>query len=166
MASAARLPNQEPINGTDLPASAARDHVPEQLSLRLLTIVERIDRHQSTITAELKHIRENLPQQRRPLSRRTQELHIRVIAARRGGFCPCCQATPVCTESGRLEGAEYDHWYSRSQNRVTQTWLVCRECNQKLLDTDFKASVRSAFEAYQLAIRPFMSRQMTLGLAG
>jgi hypothetical protein len=63
---------------------------------------------------------------------------------------------PVCTEAERLPGAEFDHWYSRNQNRVTQTWLVCAECNRQMLDTDFKSGARSAFESYQTALRPFL----------
>jgi hypothetical protein len=71
----------------------------------------------------------------------------------------------VCSAAIRLDGGEFDHWYSRAQNRVTQTWLVCRDCNQRLLDTGFKAAARSAFEAYQMALRPFLgNRQMPLRL--
>jgi hypothetical protein len=95
--------------------------------------------------------------QRRPLSASTQRLHIKVIATRRNGLCPCCQEVPVCTEAGKLSDAEYDHWFSRDKNRLTQTWLVCAECNQRLRDTDFKSRARSAFEAYQQALQPFLS---------
>jgi hypothetical protein len=98
--------------------------------------------------------------------RRAQALHVRVIASRRNGLCPCCQNVPVCTAFARLPGAEFDHWYGRNQNRVTQTWLVCGECNQRLLDTDFKAAARSSFEAYQHALRPFLGgRQTSLALS-
>ncbi len=69
--------------------------------------------------------------------------------------------------SERLPGAEFDHWYSRNQNRATQTWLVCAECNQRLLDTEFKSIARSAFESYQLALKPFVGvRQIALGFGG
>jgi hypothetical protein len=69
------------------------------------------------------------------------------------------------TERGRRDGSEYDHWYGRHQNRVTQSWLVCRDCNRHLMDTDFEAGARSAFESYQQALRPFTgNRQMPLGL--
>ena len=55
----------------------------------------------------------------------------------------------------------------RNQNRVTQTWLVCAECNQRLLDTEFKSEARSAFESYQAALRPFLGgRQIALGFGG
>jgi hypothetical protein len=42
-------------------------------------------------------------------------------------------------------------------------WLVCGDCNRRLLDTDFKAAARSAFESYQQALRPVMgNRQIPL----
>jgi hypothetical protein len=137
--------------------------------LRILEVVrERVDSihaGQRLVTAELKAIRDNLPAQRRPLSKRTQQIHLAATWSRRNGLCPCCQETPVCDESGRVGDAEFDHWYSRSQNRVSQTWLSCRTCNQALQDTDFKSAARSAFEAYQLALRPFVgTRQMPLNL--
>jgi hypothetical protein len=143
---------------------------PEQLPLlRMLEIVrdrvESIHAGQRSMTTEIREIKANLPQQRKPLSPRTQEIHVRAVWSRRNGLCPCCQETPVCTAVDRLEGAEYDHWYTRNQNRVTQTWLVCGDCNRRMIDTDFKASARSAFESYQQALRPFMgNRQMPLGL--
>jgi hypothetical protein len=162
-----QLAPDEPQPGPELvTAPPAAPAGPEQLPLlRMLQLVERIDAGQRTITAQLKEIRQNLPQQRRPLSRKAQEIHIRATWARRNGLCPCCQSEPVCSDTGRREGAEFDHWYSRNQNRVTQTWLVCRACNAGLLDTDFKAAARSAFESYQMALRPFLgNRQMPLGL--
>ena len=54
--------------------------------------------------------------------------------------------------------------FCRSKNRVTQTWLICGECNGKLRDTDFKAEMRSAFESYQQALRPFLGRQIPMVL--
>jgi hypothetical protein len=70
----------------------------------------------------------------------------------------------VCTEDGRLPGAEYDHFFARDKNRVGQTWLVCGEFNTRLLDTDYKAWARSAFEAYQAALKPLLSRQLPMDL--
>lgn len=127
--------------------------------------VEAVQSGQRAIAEELRDIRASLPMQRKPLSPRTEALHVRVTLTRRNGLCPCCQEAPVCTDAGRLPGAEFDHWYSRGQNRPKQTWLVCRECNQQLRDTDFKAAARAAFESYQQALRPFLNaRQMNLGL--
>ncbi|MCU1326975.1 MAG: hypothetical protein JWN34_2345 [Bryobacterales bacterium] len=151
-------------------AAAIAPSGPEQLPLlRMLEIVrdrvESLHAGQKAVQVELKEIRKNLPQQRRPLSTRTQDIHVRATWARRNSLCPCCQDAPVCSAAIRLDGGEFDHRYSRAQNLVTQTWLVCRDCNQRLLDTGFKAAARSAFEAYQMALRPFLgNRQMALRL--
>lgn len=142
---------------------------PEQLPLiRMLEIVrDKVDSlhaGQRSIAEELRGIKTSLPMQRRPLSQRTQSIHIQVTLTRRNGLCPCCQETPVCTEAGRLPGAEYDHFFARDKNRVTQTWLVCGQCNQRLMDTDFKAAAQPAFMAYQAAVRPALSKQMPMQL--
>jgi hypothetical protein len=140
---------------------------PEQLRLlrALLEIVrdrvESIHSGQRLVTAELKAIRDNLPAQRKPLSQRTQEIHVRATWFRRNGYCPLCAEVPVCTETERLPNSEYDHFFSRSQNRVTQTWLVCSACNKGMIDSEFKAAARSAFESYQQALRPFLSNRQT-----
>ncbi|MGA7239710.1 MAG: hypothetical protein WBY44_28785 [Bryobacteraceae bacterium] len=109
---------------------APRD--PEQLHLSLLRVVESvretvqaIHASQRSIAEELRGIKTSLPMQRRPLSRRTQSLHLHATLTRRNGLCPCCQETPVCTDIGRLSGAEYDHFFARDKNRVSQTWLQC-----------------------------------------
>jgi hypothetical protein len=79
------------------------------------------------------------------------------------GFIPECRSDSFRNE--RSASPESPHWYSRNQNRVTQTWLVCGDCNRRLLDTDFKAAARSAFESYQQALRPLMgNRQLPLKL--
>ena len=151
-------------------AAAATSSVAEQLPLlQMLEVVrdrvESIHAGQRVVTAELKEIKASLPLQRRPLSRKTQELHVRVVWSRRNGICPCCQVEPVCTETGRLDGAEFDHWHIRNQAGPTCTWLTCGACNRRLTDSEFKASARSAFEAYQQALRPFLGgRQATLPL--
>src|SRR3569833_2214324 len=102
---------------------------PEQLMLRLLEVVrERVDAVQASqrvVVAELRDIRANLPMQRRPVSKRTEEVHIRATWARRNGLCPCCQETPAVDASSRLEGAEVDHWYIRAQNLFTHVLIVC-----------------------------------------
>jgi len=163
MMSANRAQSEDPVQpslGLVTAAPASVPHLPEQLPLiRMLEVVrdriECIHAGQKTISAELKDIKSNLPLQ--PLSVRAQEVHIQVISLRRNCLCPCCQIEPVCSPLERLNGAEYDHYFSRDQKRVTQTWLVCQECNRKLIDTDFKAASRSAFESYQQALKTFMS---------
>ncbi len=161
-----RQPGPELVTTAAIPPSGG----PEQLLLRMLEVVrDRVDQVQAgqrVVVAELRDIRKNLPAQRKPVSRRTEEIHIAATWTRRNGLCPCCQDAPVVDANGRLDGSEMDHWYSRNQNRVTQTWIVCRTCNANLNNTDFKAAARSAFESYQAALRPFIGgRQIPLALA-
>jgi hypothetical protein len=74
---------------------------------------------------------------------------------------------PIVNDHGRLPNLEFDHWYNRSNARAEATWAVCRNCNTRLNDTDFKASVRSAFESYQLALRRMLqTRQSPLAEVG
>jgi hypothetical protein len=102
---------------------------PEQLPLiRMLEVVkdkvDAIHAGQKTLVAEVREIRVNLPAQRRPLSKRTQGIHIRATWARRNGLCPCCQAEPVCTDSGRLEGSEFDHWLGNPGERERDSGMI------------------------------------------
>jgi hypothetical protein len=136
----------------------------EQLSLISPedSALERLHRDVRYVSETVSVILDSLPIQRRPLAEWTKALHVRVTQLRRNGFCPCCQQMTVCNSQGRLEGAEFDHWYARYRNGAEETWLVCAPCNRSLEVTSYKAAVRSAFEAYQLALRPFLSGQRTL----
>jgi hypothetical protein len=133
------------------------EHVITVLSQKL----DRIHSGQLVLCAQVKDLRESLPMQRRPLSRWAQKIHVDVTYTRRNGLCPCCQETPVCNQDGRLPRAEFDHWYARNRARAEETWLVCGSCNARLNDTDFKASVRSAFESYQLALRRMLQTRQS-----
>ena len=99
--------------------------------------------------------------QRRPLSRWVQQIHVEVLNAKRGGLCPACESVPVCGANGRLPGGEYDHFFSRNRARAEETWLVCTACNARLNDPEFKSRMRSAFEAYQLALRRLLQAHQT-----
>jgi hypothetical protein len=154
-------PTLEIVPPPPLPADRPAEQL---LLLRTLELVQSIHASQRHIAEGLRDIKANLPVQRKPLSPRTQAIHILTTATRRNGLCPCCQETPVCTESGRLPGAEYDHYFARNQNRATQTWLVCGPCNEALIGTDFKVAARSAFESYQAAVRPMLNRQMAFSV--
>jgi hypothetical protein len=124
--------------------------------------LERLHRDVRFVSELVADIRDSLPIQRRPLSEWTKSLHVRVTSLRRSCYCPCCQQITVTDGQGKLPGAEFDHWYARYRNGPEETWLVCAPCNRNLEATSYKAAVRSAFEAYQLALRPFLSGQCEL----
>jgi hypothetical protein len=135
----------------------------ERLIAGISDKLDRIHSTQLALCAQVKDVRVNLPVQRRPLSRWDQQIHIEVLNSKRGGLCPACESVRVCDENGRRPGAEYDHWFSRHRNRAEESWLVCEECNRRLNNTEFKSSVRSAFESYQLALgRVLQERQSKL----
>jgi hypothetical protein len=156
---------ETPLFPSGLPPLAVQQPLPFDRVISILSA--RIDRHeqkmeqsfdrlrstQLTVCEQLKDLRANLPMQRRPLSGWVQRIHVDVLNLKRGGLCPCCEETPVCSPTGRLPAAEFDHWFARNRARAEETWLVCSECNARLNTTEFKASVRSAFESYQLALR-------------
>ncbi len=118
--------------------------------------MERIHRELRFVASTMVSILDNLPAQRRTLSDSTKTLHARVTWLRRNGYCPCCQRAPVCDHNGKLMGAEHDHFYGRHRNGPDETWLVCGSCNRSLEVADFKTQARSAFEAYQAALRLFL----------
>jgi hypothetical protein len=109
------------------------------------------------VSAGLAAILENMPRPRRELSESTKALHLRVTLERRNGYCPACQQQRVCDAEGKLPNAQYDHFYGRNRNAPDETWLVCAPCNRELEIPAFKASVRSAFYAYQAAVLVFMA---------
>jgi hypothetical protein len=156
---------QQPLLELVPPQPVNPDRPPEQLPLiRILQVVESIHANQRMVTEAPKDIKQSLPVQRRAPSKRTIELHILAISTRRNGLCPCCQETPVCTASGRLPGAEVDHWYSRHRAGPKEVWITCSRCNQSLVNPEFKTAATAAFESYQAALKPLLSRQVTMPL--
>lgn len=125
--------------------------------------IDRLQRELRFVAETVTAIMDSLPIQRRPLNDSTKAVHVKATWLRRNGFCPACQQTPVCVATEKVDGAEFDHWYARHRNRAEETWLVCAPCNSRLESTAFKASIRSAFESYQAALRPFLDGgQVTL----
>ncbi|HUQ90822.1 MAG TPA: hypothetical protein VM120_04005 [Bryobacteraceae bacterium] len=133
------------------------------LQLEPAASVAETERQLRFIGAAVTQILRSLPVQRRALADGTKEAHLQVTLARRSGFCPCCQQVKVCSPYGRLEGAEYDHFYGRHRNGPDETWLVCGACNRQLEDPAFKGAMQPCFLAYQIALRCFEDdRQATL----
>lgn len=128
------------------------------------TTLDRVQRDLRFVAQTVTAILDGLPVQRRPLAESTKALHVQVTWMRRNGYCPCCQRVDVCGVDGKLPAAEFDHWYGRSRNRPEETWLVCRDCNRQLENTEFKATMRSAFEAYQQALRQFSASEQSRSL--
>ncbi len=85
----------------------------------------------------------NVP--RRPITESTRKRH-KAVLAKLGSRCPCCGVARVLDESGRVVGAEFDHFYSRERRAFQEVWLVCRPCHLQMGD---RVRFAAAFEAYQ-----------------
>lgn len=99
-------------------------------------------------------------EKRKHLSVKTQRKHLIICLRSFSGMCPCCGDLRIVQEDGTKEQGvlEYDHWVSKSQAALSETWPVCKNCNSKLKQHDFKTEVRAYFEAYQKRRKQFEDR--------
>lgn len=109
-----------------------------------------------------KDVRHEIEQikQRKPLSKKTARKHLAICASAFAGKCPCCGTAKIVGEDGSKENnvLEYDHWVSKSQAALSETWPVCKSCNIKLKQHDFKMESRTYFEAYQKRRKQYEER--------
>lgn len=89
-------------------------------------------------------------EKRRDLTPATKRFHVDTVAAFFNNRCPCCQVSKVLDAGQNRINAHYDHWFSKGRNRPHETWLVCDECNQKLLNHEFRDRHQKAFDYYQM----------------
>lgn len=74
-----------------------------------------------------------LPDRRKPVSEAVRRNHVRFVLERRGGICPCCGSRRVVRPDGTEEEcAQIDHMGRVDENRASDTWLICQDCNQGL----------------------------------
>lgn len=89
-------------------------------------------------------------EQRKGCTAKVRRLHVQVVYRMYDGRCPCCQVTRIVSGDGeRLDSLQFDHWRLRSQNGADYTWAICRDCNLKLRDGDFKDECEIHFKSYQ-----------------
>lgn len=107
---------------------------------------EKVETGFSDLNQRLDHL-----EKRRQLTANTKRQHIETVVQYFGGKCPCCQCVDVVDEyHGKTLDANWEHWFGKSKNNVHQTWLTCRDCNQRLeSDGSFKRDSQVAFDNYQ-----------------
>lgn len=147
---------------------------------RLTTVLERMDSRQERIEFQLAKQDRDLDsikednkraklrldaieasvakfERRKKITSKTMRLHSKVVMLCYGGRCPCCGIRDVLGDGAKVIG-EGDHWRSVSDNRPSSTWLICRNCNERLdREPAFKMLSKSAFEVFQtrrLAVSP------------
>jgi hypothetical protein len=120
---------------------------------RDMRIEVKFDKHAEEVRNEFSNVHQRLDeiQTRRNLSEATKANHCRIVSIFYSGKCPCCQDVRIIDECGfKIPNIlEYDHWLSKTQPGLSQTWPVCKSCNTELKKQDVKAAARSFFETYQ-----------------
>lgn len=101
---------------------------------------------------------------RRPITDTVKARH-RAVLRDLGGRCPCCGKREVLdSRGGVVQGAEWDHYYSRERREFADVWLLCKPCHREMgtrhdRTIEFLAYQRRAvaFEAGQMEIFPLSS---------
>jgi hypothetical protein len=148
-------PEEAPAAGHD----PRRVHLDEQFQ-RLHRRLDTLDRHAADLMFLQIASQDLVLGTRRDFSEANKAAILRAAEAESyRGQCPCCGDAPVLTEAGRpVKGAEFDHFFHRSLNKVEHGWLICAACHSELthggyvLHFSHMASFR-AFQALVLAQR-------------
>lgn len=131
---------------------AIHDAVFSATDSRFTNVETKVDE----LSQDVRGIKQEIEQisQRKRIPDKTRRFHQHVVQIYYHGHCPCCQKTRIVNDAGEKKtNCEFDHWEKPSEVAVSKTWAVCRECNSKLRDSDWKSEKRVCFEAYQLRRR-------------
>jgi len=128
----------------------------------VLTRMEQTDRRVITIENKLLGIeRASLRFMDKPFTPRTRRLHQLHVWSQYAGMCPCCRIVQIVKENGeRLPACNDEHHSGRAKNKLHQTWTICAECIQRLVDLDYHGAMHQVFVNYQDSPRHFLSVEL------
>jgi hypothetical protein len=86
----------------------------------------------------------------------TAGLYAHFLAERRSGRCPISHMPLVDRDGKMLEGAEIDHFFSRSYNGINGGWIISSAENKKLRDPAYRATINTRFLAFQDELSQWM----------
>jgi len=86
----------------------------------------------------------------------TVRLYTMFLAERRSGRCPISHQLLIDVKGNLLEGAEVDHFYSRSYVGVNGGWIIRSEENKKLRDPAYRAAINTRFLTFQDELAQWM----------
>jgi hypothetical protein len=148
---AMQRPDEAPAAGDD-PLRAYLDEQFQRLHHRLDTL----ERHAADLMFLQVASQDLVFGNRRDFSGPSQAAILRAVAAEPyRGQCPCCGDAPVLTEAGRpVKGAEFDHFFHRSLNKVEHGWLICAACHIELTHGGYLLhfSHMTRFRAFQALV--------------
>lgn len=84
------------------------------------------------------------------IKERDKRDHVAVVELAFGGRCPACGLVTIAKDGEKVQGAEFDHFYSPNQSEFKRTWLVCMSCNRGFATPDGRTpAVADSFRVYQ-----------------
>lgn len=86
----------------------------------------------------------------------TVRLYAMFLMERRSGRCPISHQLLIDANGNLLEGAEVDHFYSRSYVGVNGGWIILSEENKKLRDPAYRAAINTRFLTFQDELSQWM----------
>lgn len=99
---------------------------------------------------------------RRDITKRVKEEHLDAIELM-GGRCPCCSVSAIVLNGQASAFMEFDHFFARNRNALTETWPICKPCHSDFSSGRVSRSERqSAFDAYQGKLKRLPGKQITL----
>jgi len=124
------------------PDQALATALAERVAAIILPALARLEERVSRVDSR---VHELVP--RRGLTDSTKQRHAAVVL-QLGRRCPCCGLVNVVDEDGGvLDGAEFDHHWSRERNGFEDTWLLCAQCHRDV--TTRRIDRTQEFAAYQ-----------------
>jgi hypothetical protein len=86
----------------------------------------------------------------------TVRIYATFLAERRSGRCPISHQLLIDPSGNLMEGAEVDHFYSRSYVGLNGGWIIRSEENKKLRDPAYRASINTRFLTFQDELAQWM----------
>jgi hypothetical protein len=88
---------------------------------------------------------------RRKFSKRCTLQWLHVVRKFYDCSCPCCRKIQILdpNSSSLSDNVHLDHFNGRERNGVEDGWPVCKQCNQRLNNPEFKDSRRPHFTVFQ-----------------
>ena len=118
--------------------------------------LDTLDRHAADLMFLQLSSQHLLFGKRRPFSRDSRDVMIRVLGAEPyKGRCPCCMDERVLAEGAQpAPGAECDHFFHCSLNKPEHGWLICTPCHRELTYDGYLARFRRVpeFRRFQAAV--------------
>jgi Rha family phage regulatory protein len=93
---------------------------------------------------------------RKDVSNKNKKTHRVFVKEMLGWKCPCCLQSLD-------NGFEYDHFHANYMNELGHTWLICKDCHEKLTRNKLsRTDAWNDFTFYQKKLKSYLDRQLSI----